>query len=78
MKINKSIWCGLTVLVLSIGCGESKKSELPKNEESVVEKVDEAAIIAAQIKKDSLEQLRIADSIKQDSLRQVKEHGHVH
>lgn len=78
MKINKSVWCSLIVLMFAVSCGESKKKEEPVTEETVVETVDEAAIKAAQIAKDSLQQLKIADSIKQDSLRQVKEHGHVH
>lgn len=78
MKINKSVWCCLIVLMFVVSCGESKKKEEPVTEETAVETVDEAAIKAAQIAKDSLQQLKIADSIKQDSLRQVKEHGHVH
>jgi hypothetical protein len=78
MKINKSIWGGLLLLSVAIGCGESKKKEVPETEEITVEAIDEAAMKAAQMAEDSLQQLKIADSIKQDSLRQVKEHGHVH
>lgn len=78
MKINKSVCCGIIVLMLVLSCGENKKKEVPEMEEISVEAVDEAAIKAAQIAEDSLQRLKIADSIKQDSLRQVKEHGHAH
>ncbi|MBT8183816.1 MAG: hypothetical protein KJN76_03170 [Eudoraea sp.] len=78
MKNKNSLWYGIIVLMLTIGCGESRKKEAPDTEEATVEAVDEAAMKAAQIAEDSLQQIKIADSIKQDSLRQVEEHGHVH
>lgn len=78
MKFRNSVLLGLFVLLINLGCGETKKQEVPNAETVVTEEVDVSAIKAAKIKEDSLMRAKEADSIKQDSLRQVKEHGHAH